>query len=691
MKKIFFTFLSLMIVTATFAQVDRSKQPEPGPAPSIDFGKYKLYELKNGLKVIVVKADKLPRVTMNLVVDRDPIFEADKAGFVSLAGEMLRQGTKNREKSVLDEEVDFMGASLGTSSSNVFASGLSKYSEKLIELMSDVVLNPAFPQAEFDKLKKQTISGIESSKDDPQGVGATVFNAVLYGKTHPYGESATVETAESVQLSDCIDYYNQYWMPNNAYLVIVGDIKPSKAKKLAKKYFGSWEMGTKPVNTFEKPAQPAATRIAFVNKESAVQSVLNIGNTIDLKPGDPDVVKLDLANQILGVGSLGRLFQNIREDKGYTYGAYSDYSSDRIVGEFSASASVRNEVTDSAIVEFMTEFERIRTEPVSDEELQGAKNFIIGGFGRSLERPMTIAGFALDVERHNLPKDYYESYLTTLGSLTKEDIMAVAQKYIKPSNMTITVVGKANEVADKLEKFGKIQYYDEEGNKTEKPSMPVPEGVTAQMVLDNYIKAIGGADNLNKVKSIAMNMEAEIAGAPMSLKAVSYKKDNNKYKFTLSADGMGTIQEQIYNDGKAKESGMQGARNIEGDELKAMEADALIAKELKYAEMGYKLELTSMAMIDGEKAFVMKITDPAGEASNEYYSEASGLKLKEDKTEDTPQGPMTTSIAYGDYRDVKGVKYAHSQVIMAGPQKIKMTVTDITVNGKIDNSEFAIK
>lgn len=691
MKKIFSILFSIMIASAAFAQVDRSKQPEPGPSPSLDFGEYKIYELKNGLKVIVVQNDKLPRVTMNLVIDRDPIFEGDKAGYVSLAGEMLRQGTKKRVKADLDEEVDFMGANVGTSSSNVFATGLSKYSEQLMEILADVALNPSFPEAEFDKLKKQTISGLESAKDNPEGVGATVFNSVLYGKNHPYGEEATVTTAEGVKLSDCIEYYKQYWMPNTAYLAIVGDIKPKKAKKLAKKYFGKWEMGTPVNNTFEAPAQPSAPRIAFVNKESAVQSVLNIGNTIDLKPGHPDIVKLRLANQILGVGSLGRLFQNIREDKAYTYGAYSDYNTDELIGEFSASASVRNEVTDSAIVEFMKEFDRIRNEPVTDLELQGAKNFIIGSFGRSLESPQTIASFALNIEQYNLPKDYYQNYLSTLGTLTKEDIMATAKKYILPSTMTITVVGKANEVADKLGAFGKVQYYDEEGNVTTKPSMPVTPGITAQMVLDNYIKAIGGAEKLGKVKNISFMMETEVQGMPMAFKTVALKKNNDKYKYTVSADGMGVVQERVYNSGKGKESGMQGARDLEGKDLDALKAEATLNKELKYVELGYKMKLTSMAMVDGEKAFIMEVTAPDGGVSSEYYSEATGLKVKEDQVEETPQGPVSTSATISDYRDVDGIKYPFKTVILAGPQKITLTTTEISVNKGIKDSEFAIK
>lgn len=687
MKKIFSILLTLMI-SVSFAQVDRSIQPQPGPSPTPDFGKYKLYELKNGLKVIVVQNNKLPRVTMNLVIDRDPIFEGEKAGYVSLAGEMLRQGTNNLAKADLDEKIDFMGASLGTSSRNVFTVGLSKYSEEMMALLADVALNPAFPESEFEKLKTQTTSGIESNKDNPEAVGAQVFSSVLYGKEHPYGESASVETVENVSLEDCKSYYKKYWIPNNAYIAIVGNIKPRTAKKLAKKYFGSWEMGEKSNTIIKKVTSHTKMEVAFVNKESSVQSVLNMGNTINLQPGHPDVIKLRLANQILGVGSLGRLFQNIREDKAYTYGAYSDYDSDRLVGSFNASASVRNSVTDSAIVEFLKEFERIRSTPVTDDELKGAKQFIKGSFGRSLESPQTVANFALNIQRYGLDENYYKNYLNELDKVTKEDIMAMAQKYILPKNMVLTVVGKAADVSASLEKFGEIKYYDVEGNITEKPTIPLPAGVTAQMVIDNYIKAIGGAENINALKDVAMEFEVTIPGVPQTFDASIYKKGNIKYKMAMSAGGM-VLQETLF-DGKKGKSTAQGQSTIiEGEEAEDMRNSALFVEELSYADLGSKITLNRMALVEGEKAFVVEITSKSGSKSFNYYSEKSGFKIKLEEASDSPDVPPTAFIL-SDYTEVEGVKFPNTQVILAGPQKIVFTAVEIRVNEGISNAEFIV-
>lgn len=690
MKKIFSILLTLMI-SVSFAQVDRSKQPEPGPSPTPDFGKYKLYELKNGLKLIVVQNDKLPRVTMNLVIDRDPIFEGGKAGYVSLAGEMLRQGTNNLEKAALDEKVDFMGANIGTSSSNVFTSGLSKYSEELMALLADVAMNPAFPESEFEKLKTQTISGLESNKDNPEAVAGQVFYSVLFGKEHPYGESPTVATVESVSLDDCKKYYKKYWLPNNAYIAIVGNIKPRAAKKLAKKYFGSWEMGTKTTNSFKAPASHKKMEVAFVHKESAVQSVINLGNTIDLKPGHPDIIKLRLANQILGVGSLGRLFQNIREDKAYTYGAYSEYDSDKLAGSFSASASVRNEVTDSAIVEFLKEFDRIRNEPVTDEEIKGAKQFIKGSFGRSLESPQTVASFALNIQRYGLDEDYYKNYLNELDKVTKEDIMAMAKKYILPENMVLTIVGKASDVSASLEKFGEIKYYDEEGNITEKPSIPVPAGVSAQMVLDNYITALGGKENIDKLKDVAIDFEVTIPGAPQKFTGARLKKGNTKYKFVMAMGEM-VLQEQIYDGRKGFLSSPQGSSVQEGDDAKDLRNSALFVSEMEYSNSEiYTLSLSRMAMVEGEKAFVMTVTKKDEDPISVYFSEKTGLKIKTEQVEDSPQGPVSTIVLFSDYKEYNEVKFPMTETLVLGPQKIVLTAVDIKVNKGISNAEFIIK
>lgn len=688
MRRILTSMLAMFISVAAYAQLDRSIRPEPAPAKPIEFGDYDVFTLKNGLTIIVVENKKLPRVSFSLVVDRDPIVEGDKAGYVGLAGDLLRQGTTNRSKDQLDQEIDFIGASLFTGSANVFAAGLSKYQEQLVELLADVALNPSFPQEEFDKLKKQSLSGIENAKDDPNSLSGRIFNQSLYGSEHPYGELESDLTIENITIDDCKNYYNTYWAPNKTYITVVGNIKARKAKKLIKKYFGDWQPKEVPSATYPDAPTYDGTVVNVVNRNSSVQTVLSLGNSIDLKPGDPDIVKLRVANQILGGGSMGRLFQNIREDKAYTYGAYSNYSSDRLVGSFSASASVRNEVTDSAIVEFIKEFERLQTEPVSEEVLQAAKNNINGSFGRSLESPQTIASFALNIQRYNLPEDYYQNYLQRLEQVTATDVMEAAKKYINTQNLVITAVGKGGEIAPTLEKFGKVTYYDFYGAETGPPSLPVPDGVTASSVIAAYIDAIGGQENLDKVKDLRIKGKFNMAGLPMPADVLTMKTRKNYFLNEISMAGMGTLNKTTYDGKVVRISGMGGNQELTGEEAESMAAETMMFPEGQYEAMGYKLELESIGFIDGEKVYVMKVTPPNGDANTQYFSVVSGLKVKEEASIEGPEGPTTSSSTYSDYREVNGVLFPFSRKVIAGPQAIEFTTTTVETNVGLKSSDF---
>lgn len=689
MKKLLSSLVGSILALSLSAQIDRSEPPEAAPPEPLEFGDYKVYELKNGLTLIVVKNDKLPRLSASLVVDNRPVLEGDNAGYVSLAGEMLRQGTENLEKDTLDQTIDFLGANLSTGSSSAYISGLSKYDKRLINLLADVVRNPAFPKEEFDKLKKQSLSGIESSKDDPDALSSRLYNSTLYGPQHPYGELETKATIENVELEDCKQFYEKNWAPNRTYLALVGDIGNWRAKRLVKKAFGDWEPQEVEIPQYEKPAKPEERVVNIINRSSSAQTVLKLGNTIDLEPGDEDVVALRLTNQILGGGSLGRLFQNLREDKGFTYGAYSSYDADRLVGDFSASASVRNEVTDSAVTEFLKEFKRLHDEPVADEDLQNAKNYIAGSFGRSMESPQTMARFALNIQRYDLPEDYYESYLQRMEKLTAQDIQAAAQKYIQAEQMNVTAVGKGAEIAPALKKFGPVTYFNFEGDTTDSPSLPLPEDLTASEVIGNYIKAIGGEEALASVKDLKMTMNAEIQGMPANMKAEAtvMRKRPNLYSNEVTVSGMGTVNKEVYDGEKGVSTSMKGTQELEGERLANMRLTAMFFIENKYQDLGYELKLSHAEMVDGEKAYALEVTPEKGPSFTEFYSADSGLKLKKVTEIETEEKSVTSIQTFGDYQEVKGVKFPHQQKVLS-PQKVTMTLTDIQVNSGLSEDDF---
>ena len=666
----------------------RQNPPEPGPAPEIQLADYESFTLDNGLKVIVVENDKLPRVSYQLLLDIPIHLEGDDAGLSSMAGSLMRNGTENRTKAELDQEVDFIGASLSTSGSGVFGSSLTKHKDKLLELMADVLYNPVFPQEEFDKLQRQTLSNIAQQKDSPDAIAANVGRVMAYGKDHPYGELETEETIKNLSVEKCREYYETYFKPDIATLVVVGDVTVSEAQKDARQVFGPWESGQVPTATVPKPEAPGTTEVDFVNKAGAVQSVIQITYPVYLQPGDTDFIAAQVMNQILGApGFSGRLFQNLREDKGYTYGANSYLSSDKEVGRFRAVASVRNEVTDSALVEFMHEFNRIRTEAVSEEELQLAINNLSGSFARSLESAQTIARFAYNTSRYNLPDDYYANYLKNLSAITADDVMRVAKKYVKPGNAHIVVVGSKSEVADKLEQFGPVKFFDAFGNPVE--TKAAGADVSAQAIIDKYLTSIGGLEKLKQVEDLTVRMSTTVQG--MSMEVTNQQVVDGKLAVDVKMNGS-SMQNIVYNGEKAKVSQMGNTQVLEGEQAAAYKAQAKIFPEMYYAEMGAEMKVEGVETIDGADAYVVNITMPGGQSKTEYYDVDSGLKVKEVTTQTVQGQTITQTSVFGDYQEVDGILFPFSMESSgAMPMPVNFTTEEVKVNSGIEDETFAIE
>ena len=688
MKNILLLVLAL-VVSTTYAQVDRSKAPAPASAREIKLGEPQTFTLKNGLQVFVVENHKLPRVQFSLELKNDPIKEGSKAGYVDMAGTLLGTGTKTKSKAQLDEEIDFIGANVSTYSQGIFASSLTKHTEKLLDLMTDVLYNPAFDPAELEKIKTQTLSGLQAAKDNPNSISGNVRQVLVYGKDHPYGEITTEKTVEPITLDDCKNYVNTYFRPNNAYLIIVGDIDIKTAKTLAEKYFGKWTKADVKTEAYTKPQAPAKTFVALVDRPSSVQSVINISYPLDFHPANPDAIKARVLNEILGADFSSRLMQNLREKHAYTYGARSGLSTDKLVGNFSASASVRNEVTDSSVYQFMYELRRITAEPVTDVELQQAKAAIAGSFGRSLESPQTVANFALNVIKYGLPKDYYNNYLKSLEAVTKEDVMAVAKKFIRPENANIVIVGKGADVADKLKQFGEVKYFDFNGEPyTPSKASDIPAGITAEKIIEDYINAIGGEQKLKTLNAVKIVMKASVQGMEVTIS--NTKKTANKSISEVSAGGMTFTK--VVSDGKDV-SMMQGGQKLPLDDKAkgAIIAEGAIIPELVYKINGTKLTVTGIEKIEEADAYALEIVSAGGVKSFSYFDKTTGLKLKTVVTIEGPQGTTSQASSFQDYKEVNGIKFPHTLVQNMGPMTIKAAVTSLEVNPTVDDSLFAIE
>jgi len=667
--------------------LDRSIRPVGAEAPVIKIGDYQSFELPNGLKVFVVENHKIPRLAYSLVLDYDPVFEGEMAGYTSFSGQLMRTGTATRTKDQIDEAVDMIGANLSTSAGGIYANCLTRHNETLLSVMSDVLLNAEFKAEELEKIRTQALSGLEADKNDPGAISQRVNQVIVYGSNHPYGENITEESVKKVTLEKCTEFYKTYFKPNIAYLAIVGDITLEEAKPLVEKYFGSWKPGEVPKANYALPKAPAKTTVAMVDRPNAVQSTINVSYPVDLKPGSPDEIKVKFANTILGGGTF-RLFSNLREKHSWTYGAYSSIQSDKLIGKFNASAEVRNPVTDSSFTEILAEMSRLRTEPVPDDELNMVRNYMMGNFGRSLENPSTVANFAINTARYNLPKDYYSTYLTKLASITAADVQQVAQKYIRPDNSYLLVVGKAEELAPKLKKFsksGEILYYDSDGKiyDPSKKLKPAPAGITAEQIINNYITAIGGAKKLKKVKDVTINAGATMQGMPISLDM--YYKAPDKFLLQVGSGAM-VFAKQTYNAGKGiSASPMNGeSKPIEGNDLIAMKEQSMIFPEMYYSQLGYTTELLGIEeQKDGKQLYKIVVTKGADMKDTDYYDVSTGFKVRTEGKESVSE--------FGDYKAVDGVLFPHALSQMMGPQTINFTVSAIKINAKLKDDLFEIK
>lgn len=661
------------------AQIDRSQQPVPGPAPKVNIGKPQTFQLKNGLKVMVVENHKLPRVSISLRMDNPPFAEGDKKGVDALTGALIGNGTSKISKEDFQEEIDFMGANITFFSSGAFASTLSRYFPRTLELLAQGMIDPRFTQEDFDDEVSRTLDGLKADEKSVQANAARVENVLVYGANHPYGEFVTEEKIKGLSLNDIKNHYSTYMIPNNSYLVITGDVKFKEVKKLVEKDFKNWKKGSLPASQYDEPKNLSKIEIDFVDMPNAVQSEVSVVNVSRLKMTDKDYFSAILANDILGGGGEARLFLNLREANGFTYGSYSRIAGSKYVGKFKAFAQVRNEVTDSAIVELMKEINHIRTAPVTAEELKNAKAKLIGNFVMGVEKPQTVANMALNSEIQELPGDFYENYIRNINGVTLAEVQAAAQKYFSYDNARILVVGKASEVLPGLERLGyPIHYFDRFGAPASKPEQKaVAADISVQSVLDSYITAIGG-DKVKTITSMEADYTAEVQGMPLAVKSISV--DSGKSMTEIS--GMGMVLQKVVFDGENGYNEAQGQKvPMTEEEIEAHKVSAVPFPELNMgAQPGIKLG--AIENFNGKDCYVLIDGD-----TSTYYAVESGLKMgSASKFEAQGQSGVQT-IYFNDYKDFEGILIPSEMIMNVGMDMV-FKLQDVKYNIEVSEDIF---
>ena len=700
MKKILIIAIGFICFQTSYSQMklDRSKPPAAGPAPILSIGEPVENKLSNGMTILIVENHKLPKVTANYKVDFGPVIEGQKAGVMSLMGRMLNEGTTLHSKAAFDEAVDQMGSNVDLTESGGFVSSLTRYFDRSFMLMSEALLKPSFDKASFDKLKSQMITGLKSNEKNAKAISARVVNALTYGPHTAEGEFETEQTINALTVDDVRKFYSKYITPSRGFLTFVGDITPAKAKELAEKAFGSWHGATISLMKPEDTSNPTKTEIDLVDVPNAVQSELSVINLVKLPMNNPDYFPVLLANNILGGGSDSRLFKNLREKHGFTYGSYSSISAGRYQTAFHATASVRNEKADSAVMEILSEINSIRNQKVSDEELKNAKALYDGNFALSLEDPARTASFASNIIINNLPKDFYKTYLQKINAVTAEDVQRVAQKYFNYANTRIVVVGKAAVVQAPLSKLNyPLNIYDKFANATSAVAsvVEVPKSTSTlsnkstKDIIDTYLKAIGGVTELKKVNSVLSTGDMTVQG--MSLAVTKKEMSPNLQLMEMNMNGQ-AVMKQVY-DGKAGYRMQMGNKqNLSNDEISEFKNAKGLFTQLFYNDGTYKLENAGTEKVSGKDAYKLMVTDASGNKSIEYYDVVSGLLVKSDKTVKAQGQEIQQSIEFSNYKKVGNIMFPFTNSLnvqaAGGSQEIVIEIKDIKINEGISTSDF---
>ncbi|MFZ4931036.1 M16 family metallopeptidase [Chryseobacterium sp. Mn2064] len=656
-------------------KIDLNAMPKPGPTPAINIAKPKTFQLSNGLTVMVVENNKLPRVNTTLSIDKPPYYEGNISGVSEIMASQLDNGTTNLSKDDFNKKVDFLGANLSFNADGASSNSLSKYFPEVLGLMADAIVNPKFSAKEIQDAKERTIEGLKADEKNASSIAEKVSNALMYGKNTSRGEFETIESINKIQLADVQNVYNKYYTPDNAYLVIVGDVKFDQVKSLVEKAFSGWKKSNTKFAPLEPATNVAKTEINVVDVPSAVQSVLSVSNLTTLKMKDTNYFPATIANYILGGGGEARLFMNLREKNGFTYGAYSIMSASKYSPEFSAETSVRNEVTDKAIKELINELNGIST--VKPEELANAKAKLKGSFIMSLEKPETIARFAVNQKVQDLPADFYNNYLKSIDKVTAADVSNAVKATILPNQSRIFVAGKASDISEGLEKLGyPVKYFDKEANPVSKPAVQkVDANVTVASVVDKYINAIGGKANLAKISSYTTNASMSMQGQTIDLKMI--KAQGGKELTTVTAMGQ-VVQKQVF-DGKTGYSMQMGQKvDITPEELAAKQKNTELFEELGFAKSAdYKLG--GIEKIAGEDSYAIK-----GGDTTYYYSVATGLKTGETKKVKAQGQEMNIPTTFSNYKEVEGVKMPYTISVSQMGMDMTMTVKSYEINKATD-------
>ncbi|MFA7626944.1 MAG: pitrilysin family protein [Candidatus Kapaibacterium sp.] len=658
MKKYILTAVLTAFLTAIniFSnEINPDVKPEPLGSTGFNFPEYTVKTLSNGLKVYVIQDKEQPTVAFRLLVAGGTSMDGTKSGLAEMTAAMMTKGTKNRTAQQIAAKADGLGIGLTSSATtdyySVFAEGLKKHQDVILDLMSDILLNPTFPIEEFKKIQQQMIAGIQYDKSSSTNLAQGLARIAVYGKNHPYGANKSEQSISSIDVNDLTDFHKKWIKPNNATLAVVGDVEPDDIVKELEKFFKPWEKSDAPAIEIPEPTS-MPKGIYFIARNGSVQTSIAVSSlTVPYKHLDYDGV--NLASKLIG-GSNGRLFNTLREKYSFTYSPYGYQTSSKYANRFTAIAEVNKSKTDSSISVILGELRDIINNTPDDDELNRVKISHIGNYQMSFENSLFIASLIQNEEFYGKQINGLKNYTKKISSLIPSDITSAVRNYINPDNAMLVVVGDTS-ILPSISKYGQIFKYDSDYNPLEgKDAELTPISMSAEKLISNYEKAIGGTANVEKLQTLNIMSIAELSfnGQTAPGQVLTQKKTGTKM---YNSSDFGLFKNEIWVDGENVYSSQNGGESIpqEGGAKEKALFEAEMFPVLSLKKYGYTLEVLGK---QGSK--ILLSARDKGDAETIYYFNTDNYLL--DKTEMKVVGPNETlevwSIVYEDYREFDGIK-----------------------------------
>lgn len=506
--------------------------------------------LDNGLRVVIIENERLPLVSFRLAFHIGDVNDhEDMTGLSSAMTSMLTEGTESYSSLQLAEKIERLGSSISASASDDFtivaASALSLYSSEILHLLAEVVLRPTFPESELDLYRRNTIENLKFQRSQPGFLANEQAARLIYGE-HPYSKvSPTAEDIEKLDRETLVSFHAATFVPNNAMFIVVGDVNRDEFIAELNELFGDWQQGKVDQKVFPEPPKRVSRSLTIVDRPGSAQSNIVITN-LGVKRIDPDYFPLIVMNQVLGAGASSRVFMNLREEKGYTYGAYTRLESKQLAGDFEATAEVRTAVTGDSLKEFFYELERIRIDEVGEGELQDAKNFLTGVFPIRAETQEGLTNLIVNQQLYGLPEDYLQTYRENVDAVSISDVQRVAVKHIRPNEMAIVIVGDAEEVLPQVRGYAdSIEIFDTEGLAQDEAKYAVDEKQAAVNVSGKW-KLVIDFQGQQLPVSLTLEQDAQVVTGMLETMLGNGKIENGVVTGSkLSAVALAEMQGQM--------------------------------------------------------------------------------------------------------------------------------------------------